>query len=235
MAKIKYSALVSSMSGKLNGSVLTKNKSGYAIRNKTTPINRRTSYQTQLRANFAANAKLWATLTESQINAWNAAAVQVSRTNIFGDKIQNSGFNLFMECNRNLFTAGQTGITDVPADFSVEGGSLVSVDIDSATGGTFTITGSDATVPSGHTALVFVTPQLSPGVSNVSGKYVLLKTIAAGASLAAANCKTEYTARFGTLVQGKTVGVGLNFVNNTNGAKKTVKFKAGSDLASKVK
>lgn len=235
MAKVKFSAYVSEIRGKANGSVFTKCKQGNTIRTKITPINRRTSYQTSLRSNFATIARAWAGLGEAVINAWNAAAAQMSHTNIFGDKVFNSGFNLFMELNRNLFTAGQAAITAPPSSYAVTGATLSSVDIDSAAGGTFTITCSVAAVPAGETCLVFVTPQLSPGVSNVNQKFVLLKTIATGGDIDAASIKTEYIARFGSLVAGKTIGVGVNFVGNTSGMRKVVKFKAGSDLASKVK
>ena len=63
MAKIKLSAIVSEMRGKLNGSVFSKNRGGAYIRTKVTPVNPQSLAQGLVRATLTNLSQAWRGLT----------------------------------------------------------------------------------------------------------------------------------------------------------------------------
>lgn len=115
MALIKYSALVSGMSGKLNGSVAARNKGGNYLRNKTTPVNPQSSAQQFARAQFGGVSSLFRTLDDEAVNSWNSGAANFPYTNIFGDVSYLNGLQLFTKLNTNRAIAGETFLTNCPA------------------------------------------------------------------------------------------------------------------------
>lgn len=119
MAKIKYSALVTGMRNKLNGSVASKNHYGDFWRNKTTPKNPQTSYQTAIRSRFAANSSAWRGLTQAQRDAWIAAAPNFPFTDVWGDTLQLTGNSLYLKLNQNLHNISEASISNPPAPVSV--------------------------------------------------------------------------------------------------------------------
>lgn len=137
MAKIKYSALVTGMRNKLNGSVASRNRYGDYWRNKTTPVNPRSNFQQNVRAMMAANSRTWRSLPPEARASWNNAAPSRPFTDIWGDKLIYSGFNLFMKVNQMLLNYGlavmATAPPNEPSPIDI-GGIAVS-----ATGGLVTI------------------------------------------------------------------------------------------------
>lgn len=114
MAKIKFSALVSEMSGKLNGSVVVRGKSGAFIRNRVIPINANTASQNAVRQNFAIISKAWSNLTETQRATWNAGVENWKYSNLFADIKKLSGKALFQKLNSNLVLNGFALINNCP-------------------------------------------------------------------------------------------------------------------------
>lgn len=104
--------------GKLGGHVFTKVRSGNAIRTKVTPTNRKSYPQSVRRNFFAAFARQWSTDPNIDRVAWNEAALNFPRTNVFGDTYAISGKNLYISLNANLILAGADQITEPP--FPVE-------------------------------------------------------------------------------------------------------------------
>lgn len=114
MAKIKFSALVSEMSGKLNGSVIVRGKSGAFVRNRVIPINANTTSQSAARQNFAIISKAWSSLTEAQRATWNSGVENWKYSNLFADIKKLSGKALFQKLNSNLVLNGFASITECP-------------------------------------------------------------------------------------------------------------------------
>lgn len=109
--KIKWSALVSDVRGKLNGSVASKNRYGSYFRNKVTPTNPQTASQMRVRGIFGAISKLWGGLTNAQRRAWEVFANQHQFTDIFGDAQTLQGNAMFQKVNMNLHKIGATLIS----------------------------------------------------------------------------------------------------------------------------
>jgi len=212
MAKIKLGAIVSEISGKLGGHVFSKNRGGAYMRTKTTPLNPQTAYQAAVRGIFASISAGWSDLTEAQRTSWRDKVSVFSRTDVFGDLRNPSGKALYQRLNQNLSLTGQSLLTVAPDPSEVPFS-----DIQSATGA--------ALVPAlsidfngdltGTELLVFATPALSQGTKFVKNKLRNIGTIA-GDNTGNVDILSMYTGRFGALVAGANIYVGLKVVN-TNG------------------
>lgn len=215
-ALIKYSALVSGMSGKLNGSVAARNKGGNYIRNKTTPVNPQSTFQQQARAMFGGVSSLFRSLTADKVNSWNAAAANFPYTNIFGDTSFLNGLQLFTKLNTNLSVVDTATLTTPP---SPEGaGSLV---LDSAR---LAIAAEELTILFSSTppesAVLFVLEATAPVSGNSRFYKNRFRTIAFGsaASLGDVNVIFEnYRTRFGVPPVGANVAFRLSQVNENTG------------------
>ena len=215
--KVKYSALISDMRGKLNGSVASKNRYGQYFRNKITPSNPQTITQVEQRARLAQFSRQWRTLTVAQRSAWNGAVSGWTRTNIFGDVVTPSGNILFNRLNLNIATAGGSSILLPPSPSDVATPESLSLAVSSVTP-SFDMTFAPTPVPADFTLVVEATPQLSAGIENANNKFRILSTVAsAGAS--PVDLLADYTARFGTLQQGMKVFVRISFINKISGQK----------------
>jgi hypothetical protein len=231
MAKVKLSALVSEIRGKLNGSVFTKNRSGLALRNKVTPVNRNTPDQSQIKALFTSFNQKWRTLSEDLQKAWNAAVQDFKRTNIFGDSFTPSGMNLYTELNTNLAVIDQPEITKPPLPVNVPGITSFTLDVDSTVGSEkFTIDFKPTPTDAGVIHMVYATRCYSAGKRYVKSEYRMIGTIAA-ASPTPFDALTLWTDKFGVLTKDQMVSVKLVPVSMKTG----IKFKAGAELSGKVK
>jgi hypothetical protein len=231
MARVKFSALISEMRGKLNGSVFTKNRYGNSLRNKVTPVNRRTSFQATIKTLFTSFNQKWRSLTADQQKAWNAAVEDFKKTNIFGDSYKPSGINLFSELNTNLALIGSAEIDKPPLPVNVPGISEFTIDVDSTLGAEkfdidFTPTPTSADV----VHMVMATRCYSPGKSYVKSEYRSIATIPSGTA-APFDALTAWTDKFGLLTKDQMVSVKLVPVHKVAG----IKFKAGAELSGKVK
>lgn len=212
MAKIKYSALVSEVSGKLNGSVLTKNRYGAYIRNKVTPVNRQTSAQLGVRSTFTTVAQAWRGLTQAQLAQWGAGAKNFIRTNVFGDIRNLSGFNLYMRLNKNLLNTGGAMIDVCPLPAPVE--SITATVLAAANGAnTVTLTFADA-IAAGTVVEVFATPALSAGKEFISSEYRKIATLT-DADVSPKVLSAQYIAVFGNVGE---VGTKISVKTKSYGA-----------------
>ena len=215
MAKVKFSALISEMRNKLNGSVFSRNRGGAYLRNKVTPLNPQSLAQVLVRSTFTSFAQSWRTLTEDQRTAWRNAVSNWSTTDVFGDIINPSGSNLYSRLNINITNAGGSAILLPPAPIGAT--ALTSLAVSAAAGaGTVGITFAPGTVPAGHAAVLDATANLSPGIANANSQFRQIDVLAAAeASPYAAG--TSYVAKFGGLSAGQRVFVRMRFVNTTTG------------------
>lgn len=102
MPRIKFSTLVSAMSGKSNGSVFASNRGGAFFRNNKSGSKLSTQKQQIGQAKFRSVARQWAELDDDQRASWNAAVNSFPTTNIFGDQRTPSGYELFCRINGGL-------------------------------------------------------------------------------------------------------------------------------------
>src|SRR3972149_5825724 len=82
--KIKFGSILTDGRGKLGGQVYARNRSGAYVRNKVTPNNPQSGFQSTARARLAGFSEGWRGLTQAQRDAWNAAGPDFPKTNQFG-------------------------------------------------------------------------------------------------------------------------------------------------------
>lgn len=209
MAKIKLGAIVTAISGKLGGHVFAKNRGGAYMRTNATPTNPQTSAQTLVRAIMASISSLWSTLTSAQRTSWNAATESFARTDQFGDIRQLSGKALFQSLNQNLELTGQAQITVAPQPVAVPA-LLITEAKGQVVGATFDITNTGDTT--GSKLMVFATPVLSQGTSFVKNKLRKLQ-VTAGGNAVDVDIFAAYTAKYGALVAGTNIYIGVKVIN----------------------
>lgn len=180
--------------GKIGGHVATKNRSGAVIRTKVTPSNPQTSAQVAARAKITNFSKAWSGLTDSDRAAWNNAVTQFAKSNIFGDRVNPSGFNLYVALNSNIAIAGGTAIDVPPIKVDLGYESTFSATAVNATG-VVTLTFAPA-IAAGTVAVIEATPSLSPGLSFVKNKFRIIK-IAVTGDVSPLAVTAEYAAKFG--------------------------------------
>jgi hypothetical protein len=105
MPQIKFSALVTDMKGKANGSVFSSNKQGSYFRNNKWGGGRKTARWQKAKVNLATLSNAWKNLTNEEREAWNAAAPDNPFLNKFKVEYIPSGYQLFMSWNGNLLGA----------------------------------------------------------------------------------------------------------------------------------
>lgn len=105
-------------SGDARGSVgaftASRNRSGGYMRQKVSPVQRRSQAQQSIRYNLQTLTKQFQNLTATQIAAWNEFASANSVTDVFNNQINLTGMNWYLKLNSRLLEAGFTVITDPP-------------------------------------------------------------------------------------------------------------------------
>ena len=229
MAKHKLSAMFSDLRGKLNGSKFSKGKSAHTLTNKVKGSNPRTSAQSIVRSAFRTYTSKWQTLAADNILAWNAAAKSTAYKNAFGDSYQTTGHKLYVKLNVEAAMNGGAEIV-TPPTLTVP--TIVNVDnLDVVIAGdVFNIETLDD-LDTGTSLIITATPPMSPGKTNMKGMYRRILTVDAPYPAGVMGIRPAYIAKFGAPVLGKQIGVICYTTDTTKG----VKFKAGNDLAGKVK
>lgn len=215
MAKVKLSALISDMRGKLNGSVFAKNRGGLYLRTKVTPVNPKTLAQQAARNLLASFSQGWRSLTQAQRNSWNSAVSNFSTTDVFGDIKNPTGLQLYVRLNANISNGGGSAITSPPLPSGAP--ALTSLGLTAAvTGDAFDVAFAPSPVPADTTLYIQATPGLSPGIENANSEFRTIGTVAA-AGTTPADLFTEYTDKFGGLIEGQKIFIRAKFINLLTG------------------
>lgn len=216
MALIKYSALVQEMRNKLNGSVLSKNRAGNYIRNKTTPTNPQTSYQQNQRALLSTVSQAWRGLSDSARAAFSQLAENHPYTNIFGDSVKLDGKSMFSKVSLNRLIAGQALPSDAVPFVEIPFVSVESVEAGVADG--LAIGVNVETIPAGFSAILQATEPLPATIGFVKNKYRNLGVVVATDE--EIDATSLYVNRFGALSAvnvGQKIHVRLFLISNTAG------------------
>lgn len=217
MARIKYSALVSDMRNKLNGSVMSKNRAGSYIRNKTTPVNPQTQFQQAVRQRLGALSTQWGSLSEAQRQSWIGSTASFPYTDIFGDKKELDGKSLFIKLNSNLANIGVATIQSAPAPVGVPVFGLTSADATvTASLDSLDLNFNAQVAPAGFVVAVYATPPIKAGVSFAKNKYRFIGTVVP--ALGTADATAIYQARFGSAMDvSQHIDIRVALVSNTTG------------------
>lgn len=214
--KAKFGAVVVGGSGKLGGHVFATNRAGAYVRTKVTPMNTRTTAQVAVRTRLATIASAWRGLGAAAIAAWNNAVSDFKSTNVFGDVVNPTGFNLYQKLNNNLSNVGGTPLTTPPLPVSVSTFTSASIVADDSAH-TLIATVAPATLPASEYLIVRAAAPVSGGKSFVKSEFrqiAVLTSVTAGSF----DLSAAYTAKFGTIGGvGKGIFVEFVHVNRTTG------------------
>lgn len=217
MAKVKFSALISEMRNKLNGSVFARNRGGAYLRTKVTPVNPKSTAQVLSRARLTQFSQAWRSLTQAQREAWNSVVTQWSSTDVFGDVVNPSGNTLFSRLNINIAIAGGAELLTPPSPVGADAVLSAELAYDDVAE-TLTLTAEPADVPADHAMVVEATENLSPGITNANSKFRVIDTIDA-ATAGPFDVTAAYTAKFGAPVVGQKIYARAKFINKNTGEK----------------
>ena len=211
MALIKLGAFITELSGKIGGTIFSKNKGGAYAKNRVVPSNPQTSFQNTIRAFFSIIAKRWKTLTQVERDSWSSAAQTVTRTNRFGDTIKLSGSQLYQERNLNLYNA-RVPFIDSPVVGVLSLNNFISIFSQSVA----SLSLNTGVQPVGATMVWYATASVSPGIKNIGNLYRRIgKTTSLDAS--PVDLTSLYNAKFGPAIVGQRVGFRCVVIENATG------------------
>lgn len=199
MAKVKFSAFVSEIRNKENGSVFSKNRYGNYIRNKVTPVNPQTSFQQAVRQRLGNLSSQFRALTAAQIASWVAAAQSFPFTDIFGDQKFLAANALFVKLNSNLQMANQAAVTTAPVPVGIPSITLEGARVEQELGilSMVSLTFAQTTVPVGFALAIYATPVLPQSIQFVKNRTRFLGMFSLSGG--EANLTASYIARFGNV------------------------------------
>lgn len=192
--KTKYSSLIEDARGKVGNLVASTGKGGSYMRGRVIPMNPKSTAQTAVRARMSTYSQAWKSLTENQRTLWNNAVEDWKNSDVFGNKLIPSGFNLYCSLNINIAMLGGVAITEPPAQVSVPALTTLSATQvhAGATTVTFTPTPSDADTQ----YVIEATKPMSAGRSKAFSEYRHVKILASGATSPQV-ITADYATKFG--------------------------------------
>ena len=203
-------------SGKIQGSVMGKGRSGATVRVRVKPVNPRTNKQIAQRSKFSTRTAAWRSLTAAQQLAWNAAADSGAfpLKNTLGITFQPTGAQLYNQLNLNIVKVGGTVITDPPQKAEIP--AILLGALTPSAGGPEINQAYTGTLGTDHSLAIFATAQLSPGISRPGKSKFRFITAATGAS--PIEFYSAYESIFGSLTLGQKIFVYAETVAELTGA-----------------
>jgi len=212
MALFTPGAIVSEISGKIAATVYSRNRGGAVIRNRRTPINRRSVGQSGQRQALASFASSWRGLTQSQRDSWNSATGAFPYQNKLGETKYLSGAQLYQQFNQNSLLIGGSAITTAPASFAF---ATFTATLTAASTPTMSIAFTPTPMPTDNNLLVYATGNLSPGITAPNRSSFRKIGLIADADTSPADVLADYQAVFGDPVAGQKIFVELRPVAAT--------------------
>jgi len=170
MAKIVFGGGVSQASGKIGGTVYSRNKGGAYSRNWVMPTNPQTSRQTNQRNLLALKSAAWRTLSDGERDAWVSWAGDNPILDRLGNSIVLSGAQAYNRININRTNAGDStsqSVTPSAASFTadiIDTSAALSIEI----GAAFFRIPLGAGAAAGQIIFAWACKPVSAGVTNTS-------------------------------------------------------------------
>lgn len=215
MAIIIPGIAVSQVSGRVGGTIFSRNRGGAYMRNGSIPATVTTPAAELIKAVTAAQSQAWAGTSAWVREQWVEWAAQNPVINRLGQSRTLSGHQAFVQLNCRLVYGGFSALTSppvgqAPAPF-VPGNVTLTVATTTAT-----IAYAPTPAPAGVAVQVFGYLSDSPGVKYVKNRLALIKTTAAAASTPA-DIWDNLADRFGTPQVGQTLHYALRALDSHTG------------------
>ena len=117
MASIKWSALVSEVKGKLNGTIFSNSVNGATMRNRKSSSGKYSNLWQQSKQRLSVIASFWRVLDALQVATWESQRTNYPYIDKFGDQRTPSAYQLFCTLNSNLSNLGHSLIMEAVLPF----------------------------------------------------------------------------------------------------------------------
>ena len=215
MAIIIPGAMVSQASGRIGGTIFSRNRGGAYVRNGSIPTTVTTRFAQLIKSVTAALSQAWAGLDAEVQEQWREWASQNPVINRLGQSRTLSGHQAFVKINARLVYAGFGAVESPPIGEAPEAfvpGEVTFVDEPLA----LTVAFSPTPAPAGVAVQCYAYLANSPGVSYVRNRLALVTTSAAAAATPL-HIAQDVEDRFGTPRAGQTLHIGLRALDTTTG------------------
>lgn len=192
--------LDSPRSGSYAGVTSSRNRFGQYVRNRATPVNPASTFQTTVRARMSQNASDWRNLTALQRTGWNDLGLQIQRSNSLGSTYNMTGFMAYCMINNNNMAAGNAQVSDAPILAIPDPLATITPTVTAAS---FSIAYTVTPLVTGARLFLYASPQRSAGRGFENDMRLISVSAAAAASPLVA--LTSYQGRFGTPVTGSRI------------------------------
>ena len=212
------------MSGSANWRTASRNRNGQYIRNRSIPVQPRSTAQLAIRGFMALASQGWRNLSDGAREAWRTYGLAHPRTDSLGQSNPPTGAQAHAGINSFRLLNGLAQVTEPPTDpdFSA----FVAGTVSSDSGG---LTLNGYTRPTGGQIAIYVAQPRSAGVKFFGpGTFIMSTT---GAATTSIDIKGAVEERWGNLTAGMKLQVELvPWVNGIKGAPQTqqLMFEAGA-------
>lgn len=215
MAIIIPGAMVSQASGRIGGTIFSRNRGGAYVRNGSIPTTVTTPFAQLIKSTTAAMSQLWARLDPEAQEQWREWATQNPVINRLGQSRTLSGHQAFVQLNARLVYAGfdaigSPPIGEAPAPFAPSEVTFTGAPL------ALTVAYTPTPAPAGVAVQCYAYLANSPGVSYVRNRLALVTTSAAAAATPL-DISEDVEDRFGTPQAGQTLHIGLRALDTTTG------------------
>ena len=221
MGLVKFGGGVAGISGKIGGTVYSRNQAGAYARNWAKPVNPSSGAQTNVRTQFSGASAGYALLTTAQVNSWAGYAASLTRVNRQGANYTPSGRQMYMECAQNLAQLALPALANPSAWSNVPTLTAIGAITHTVVASNFTVLSmlsATVVIPSGGVGWVIIeaTPPHKASIRNVNNQY--RQVFAALVSAAPFNFFAGYSAVFGTAATaGQIVNLRIRVIDNLSG------------------
>jgi hypothetical protein len=196
MAKVKFTAIVAQMRGKLAGSVFARGRYGNYMRTLTSPINSNTPSQERIRSMFSKVITGWFNLTNDERDAWNQRAMLSAKSVSFGESFNYTGRVLFNHLNRNLQEINEAIITTPPAMDPVESFDTFSVNILTTPGSEDIKASLSPAIDANTKVIIYATPVINQAAVYINPNWFRKVAVLDSTFVSGSTIKTEYLSVF---------------------------------------
>jgi len=177
MAKVRYGATVTGITGSIGGWTFSSNRSGNIIRTRGFPSKSSTQKQTTSHQAFISLLNQWQTVSFANKTLWDAFALANTKTTKFGDVRTLTGLNWYQSINSFYVLLGQAVIDAPPAHVLPPAVQAFNVSINATSIKIFFTPDFN---PANSGLIIESTPLLTRVTSSVRSNFRFTKIITAG-------------------------------------------------------
>ena len=227
MAKIRTSALIADIKGKVGGNIFASNKGGNYVKSYKKPTNKNSSSQQKSRMFFGNISQYWRRITEEQRQSWRSGAPNFPYIDKLGQTKILSGYQLFIKLNKATFQAIDNILLKCPIPQSFPYYKTLYAYqnfVIRAVGYVFENYWT-LNVPTNFIFQVWATPITSDGITKPNkNEFRLLKQVPSGLNFGQVNVGEEYIAKFGQPLNNENCFIGYTWLNTLSGEQSELVF-----------